>query len=51
MQIRQSDVQRQQLENQIRLEVEASTVALAQARAAYDAAVEARNVAGAVAGD
>ena len=44
MQIRQWDVRRQQLENQIRLEVEASVVALAQSRAAYDAAVEARTL-------
>lgn len=44
MQIRQWDVRRQQLENQIRLEVEASVVALAQARAAYDAAVETRKL-------
>jgi outer membrane protein TolC len=42
LQLRQWDVRRQQLENQIRLEVEASVVALAQSRAAYDAAVEAR---------
>jgi outer membrane protein len=44
MQIRQWDIRRQQLENQIRLEVEASVVALAQARAAYDAAVETRKL-------
>ncbi|MEI9976783.1 MAG: TolC family protein [Ignavibacteriota bacterium] len=44
MQIRQWDVRKQQLENQIRLEVEAAVVALAQARAAYDAAVEARTL-------
>ena len=44
IQLRQWDVRRQQLENQIRLEVEASVVALAQARAAYDAAVEARTL-------
>ena len=44
MQIRQWDVRRQQLENQIRLEVEGSVVALEQARAAYDAAVEARTL-------
>ena len=44
MQIKQWDIRRQQLENQIRLEVESSIVALAQARAAYDAAVEARTL-------
>jgi outer membrane protein TolC len=42
IQIRQWDIRRQQLENQIRLEVEASVVALGQARVAYDAAVQAR---------
>jgi outer membrane protein TolC len=42
IQIRQWDIRRQQLENQIRLEVEADVVALAQARAALDAAIEAR---------
>jgi outer membrane protein TolC len=42
IQIRQWDVRRQQIENQIRLEVEADVVALTQARAALDAAVEAR---------
>ena len=44
IQVRQWDVRRQQLENQIRLEVEASVVALTQARAAYDAAVHARTL-------
>jgi outer membrane protein TolC len=44
MQIRQWDVRRQQLENQIRLEVESSVIALSQARAAYDAALEARTL-------
>jgi outer membrane protein len=44
MQIRQWDVRKQQLENQIRLEVEGAVIALAQARAAYDAAVEARTL-------
>jgi outer membrane protein TolC len=42
IQIRQWDIRRQQLENQIRLEVEADVVALTQARAALDAATEAR---------
>jgi outer membrane protein TolC len=42
IQIRQWDIRRQQLENQIRLEVEADVVALTQARAALDAAIEAR---------
>jgi len=44
IQVRQWDVRRQQLENQIRLEVEASVIALSQARAAYDAAVQARTL-------
>ena len=44
IQIRQFDIRRQQLENQVRLEVEADVVALAQARAALDAAMEARQL-------
>ncbi len=44
IQIRQWDIRRQQLENQIRLEVEADVVALTQARAALDAASEARGL-------
>jgi outer membrane protein len=44
IQIRQWDVRRQQIENQIRLEVEADVVALTQARAALDAAIEARTL-------
>jgi outer membrane protein TolC len=44
IQIRQWDIRRQQLENQVRLEVEASVVALGQARAALDAAVETRKL-------
>jgi outer membrane protein len=44
IQIRQWDIRRQQLENQIRLEVEADVVALTQARAALDAAIEARTL-------
>jgi outer membrane protein TolC len=44
IQIRQWDVRRQQIENQVRLEVEADVVALTQARAALDAAIEARKL-------
>jgi len=44
IQIRQWDIRRQQLENQVRLEVEADVVALTQARAALDAATEARTL-------
>ena len=44
IQIRQWDIRRQQLENQIRLEVEADVVALTQARAALDAAIEVRSL-------
>lgn len=44
IEIRQWDVRRQQIENQIRLEVEAEVVALTQARAALDAAIEARRL-------
>ena len=44
IQIRQWDIRRQQLENQVRLEVEADVVALTQARAALDAAIEARTL-------
>ncbi|HEY3836377.1 MAG TPA: TolC family protein [Bryobacteraceae bacterium] len=43
-QLRQSQIRFQQLQNQIRMEVESSIVALAQARAAYEAAVEARKL-------
>jgi outer membrane protein len=42
IQIRQWDIRNRQLENQVRLEVEASVIALAQARTAYEAAVESR---------
>jgi outer membrane protein TolC len=42
IQIRQWDVRRQQIENQIRLEVEADVVSLTQARIALEAAIEAR---------
>ena len=42
MMLRQWEVRYQQLENQIRLEVEGALIALEQARTAYDAAVEAR---------
>jgi outer membrane protein TolC len=41
---RQWDVQYQQLQNQIRLQVEAAVIALDQARTAYDAAVETRKL-------
>lgn len=44
IQVRQFDIRRQQLENQIRLEVEADVVALGQARGALDAAIEARTL-------
>jgi outer membrane protein len=44
IQIRQWDIRRQQLENQVRLEVEASVVAQEQARAVLDAAVQARTL-------
>ncbi len=40
VQLRQTEVQRQRLENQVRLEVEASLIALERTRAAYDAAVQ-----------
>jgi outer membrane protein TolC len=42
MMLRQWEVRYQQLENQIRLEVEGALIALEQTRTAYDAAVEAR---------
>ncbi len=42
--LRQWDVAFQQLQNQIRLEVEAAIIALDQARTAYDAAVETRKL-------
>ena len=42
--LRQWDVSFQQLQNQIRLEVEAAIIALDQARTAYDAAVETRKL-------
>jgi len=44
MQLRQTQVRQAQLENQVRLEVEGSLIALQRARAAYDAAVEARKL-------
>jgi outer membrane protein TolC len=44
IQIHQWEIRRQQLENQIRLEVEADVVALTQSRAALDAAIEARGL-------
>ncbi len=44
MQLRQSQVRRQQLENQIRLQVESTLISLERARAAYEAAVEARKL-------
>lgn len=44
IQLRQAQVRFQQLENQVRLEVEAALVALQRSRAAYDAAVEARKL-------
>jgi outer membrane protein len=44
MQLRQFQVQYQQLENQIRLAVEGAVIALNQARTAYDAAVETRTL-------
>jgi outer membrane protein TolC len=44
IQFRQTQVRYQQLENQVRLEVEAALTALQRSRAAYDAAVEARKL-------
>ncbi len=44
IQLRQTEVRFQQLQNQIRLEVEAGLTALRRSRAAYDAAVEARKL-------
>jgi len=43
-QLRQSQVRLQQLQNQIRLEVEGAIIAISRARAAYEAAVEARQL-------
>lgn len=42
LQVRQTQVRRQQFENQIRLEVADAYVAMQQARAAYEAAIESR---------
>lgn len=42
LQVRQAQVRRQQLEDQVRLEVADAQVSLQQARASYDAAVETR---------
>jgi outer membrane protein TolC len=42
LQVRQAQVRRQQLEDQVRLEVADAQVALQQARAAYEAAVQTR---------
>jgi len=42
LQLRQSQVQRQQLEDQVRLEIADARVSLQQARAAYEAAVRSR---------
>ena len=44
LQVRQAQVRRQQLQDQVRLEVADAEVSLRQARAAYDAAVEARRL-------
>ncbi len=44
LQVRQAEVRRQQLEDQVRLEVADAEESLLQARAAYDAAVEARRL-------
>ncbi len=44
IQFRQTQVRYQQLENQVRLEVESALVALRRSRAAYDAALEARKL-------
>ena len=44
LQVRQNQIRRQQLENQIRLEVEDGVVALQRARDSYDAAVEVRKL-------
>lgn len=43
-QLRQSQIRLQQLQNQVRLEVEGAIIAQSRARAAYDAAVEARKL-------
>ncbi len=40
LQLRQTEIQRQKLDNQVRLEVEDALIALQRSRAAYDAAVE-----------
>lgn len=42
--LRQTEIRFQQLENQVRLEVEGSVIASQRARSAYDAAVEARKL-------
>ena len=44
LQLRQSQVREQQLENQVRLEVENAQLIMARSRAAYDAAVETRQL-------
>jgi outer membrane protein TolC len=44
LQVRQAQVRRQQLEDQVRLEVADAEESLRQARAAYEAAVEARRL-------
>ena len=43
-QLRQSQIRLQQLQNQVRLEVEGAIIAQSRARAAYEAAVEARKL-------
>lgn len=42
LQLRQTQIRRQQLENQVRLEVEDALIALGRSRAAYQAAVDSR---------
>ena len=44
LQVRQAEVRRQQLQDQVRLEVADADESLRQARAAYEAAVEARRL-------
>jgi outer membrane protein TolC len=44
LQLRQSQIRRQQLENQVRLEVENAVIAVERTRAAYEAAVQTRKL-------
>ena len=50
IQVKQSEIRLRQLQNQARLEVEDALIAMRRARASYEAAAQARALAGRIAG-